>query len=89
MNFYSVVLGYVSPGLRKATNEIVKENGYLPEQDLKETAYRDDLFLKSEQGAILLKENLPTRIKVDLPEDDCEDLELSLDPKFVTAMRHL
>ncbi len=89
MEFYRVVLGYVSPGLRKAIDEIVEQDGYLSEYDLRKKAYVDELFLKSEEGSILLKENLPERITVDLPGDDCEDLELSLDPKFITAMRHL
>jgi hypothetical protein len=89
MDFYRVVLGYISPRLRKAVDEIVEQNGYLHEEDLRKKAYCDEVFLKSEEGNILLKENLPERIKVSLPEEDCEDLELSLDPKFVTAMRHL
>jgi len=89
MDFYKVVLGYISPKLKKAIDEIVVQNGYLPEQDLRKKAYCDELFLKSEEGDILLKENLPKKIKVDLSAEDCEDLALSLDPKFIAAMRHM
>jgi hypothetical protein len=49
----------------------------------------DPRFLESEEGDVLLEENLKERIDVDLPDDDCEDLELSLDPKFISAMTHL
>lgn len=89
MNFCKVVVAHISPRLEKAINEIVKQKGYLSEEDLRREAYCDELFLKSEEGELLFEENLPRRIKVNLPEQDCEDLELSLDPKFVTAMRHL
>lgn len=89
IRFYSVALGQISPRLKKAVDEIVEQNGYLSEAELKKVAYCDDLFLNSQEGDILLKEKLPKRVKVDLPEEDCEDLELSLDPKFITAMRHL
>lgn len=89
LDFYKVVLGCISPRLEKTINEIVKQKGYLSEEDLRKEAYCDRLFLKSVQGEVLLKENLSKRIKVSLPDEDCEDLELSLDPKFVTAMRRL
>jgi uncharacterized protein YwgA len=89
MKFYEIALSLIDHRLKTKVDEVVENLGYDPETDLKRKAYADPLFLKSEDGDILFKENLNETIDVDLPEDDCEDLELSLDPEFISAMTHL
>jgi uncharacterized protein YwgA len=89
MEFYGIALSCIDSHLKEKVDKVVQDLGYEPEVDLKKKAYMDPLFLESEEGDVLLEENLKERIDVDLPEDDCEDLELSLDPKFISAMTHL
>ena len=37
----------------------------------------------------MVNTNIENEIEVDLPEDECEDLELSLKPEFVVPMLRL
>ncbi|MCK4817671.1 hypothetical protein KA005_18020 [bacterium] len=87
--FYEIALSRIDHRLKTKVDEVVENLGYDLETDLKRKAYADPRFLESEDGDILFKENLNETIDVDLPEDDCEDLELSLDPKFISAMTRL
>lgn len=89
MDYYNIVISKIDPKMKKAINDAVNEYGYLSETELKKKAYCDEDFLKSDQNDVLMKEKLDKRIKVGLSDDDCEDLELSLDPAFINAMRHL
>lgn len=89
ITFYSIAMSRINPKMKDKIDEAVRDYGYLQENELRRQAYCDEKFLNSEQGDTLLEENLSNRIRIDLPEDDCEDLELSLDPNFISAMRHL
>jgi len=86
LGYYQVVISQV---LRKDLRKIdyaVKEIGYLPEQKLLEFAYSDETLKKADEGDVILRENVPGEIDVSLSEDDCEELELSLNPDFIQAM---
>jgi len=89
MTFYRIAMSRIYPKMKKKIDEVVRDYGYLPEKGLRKQAHCDEKYFTSEQGDTLLEENLSDKIKIDLPEDDCEDLELSLDPNFISAMRHL
>lgn len=66
---------------------IVREFGYLGEQELRRRAYALEEFIDSELNDILLESQLPDRLETDrLSEDECEELELTLNPTFARAM---
>lgn len=86
LGYYQVVISQV---LRKDLGKIdytVKEIGYLPEEKLLEFAHSDEALKKADEGDVILRENVPGEIEISLSEDDCEELELSLNPDFIQAM---
>jgi hypothetical protein len=91
MRFHSLAMSHISVKLKKGIDEAVQTYGYLKERELLEKAHSDAEFLDAVRKDIniLFDERLPKAIPVDLSEDDCEDLELSLDPNFISAMRRL
>lgn len=86
LGFYQVVISHVLKKDLGEIDSIVKEIGYLPEQRLLEFAYKDQALNEAKEWDVILKEKLPDKIEINLPEDDCEDLELSLNPDFIQAM---
>jgi uncharacterized protein YwgA len=89
--FHSLALSRIDSKLRGKIDEAVKTYGYLLENELIEKAHLDAEFLEAVKNDVnvLFDEQLPKRISVDLSDDDCEDLELALDPDFISAMRRL
>lgn len=67
----------------------IKKYGYLKSKDLVEQAENDELLKRTPRGQILFEENLPDMIDVDLGAEECQDLELSLNPSFINSMRQL
>ena len=86
LGFYQVVISHVLKKDLGKIDSIVKEIGYRPEQRLLEFAYKDQALNEAKEWDVILKEKLPDKIEINLPEDDCEDLELSLNPDFIQAM---
>lgn len=89
VRFHSIAMSRIDAKLKEKIDKAVKTYGYLTEDELLDKAYSDPKFREAIKKDIhvLFGENLPYEIPVDLPEDDCEDLELSLDPNFINAMR--
>lgn len=86
VGFYQLVLSHVLKNDLGRIDSVVKRIGYLPEQKLLEFVYQDESLSRAKEGDVVLKEKLPKEIEISLPEDDCEDLELSLNPDFIQAM---
>jgi len=91
IRFHSLAMSRIDAKLKEKIDEVVKNYGYLPEKELLQKAHSDPEFLEAVEKDIdlLFDEKLPNRIPVDLSDDDCEDLELSLDPNFISAMTYL
>ena len=91
MTFHNLALSHVDVKLKERIDEAVETYGYLSEKELLKKAHLDAEFLEAVKNDInvLFEEKLPKIIRVDLSDDDCEDLELSLDPDFISAMRRL
>lgn len=90
MKFYNLAMSHLDAELKQKIDEAVETYGYLTENELFGKAHSDPDYLESvTKGKNIFDENLPTRIRVNLSDDDCEDLELSLDPNFISAMRRL
>jgi len=86
LGFYQVVISHVLKKDLAKIDSIVEEIGYLPERRLLEFAYKDQALNEAKEWDVILKEKLPDKIQINLSEDDCEDLELSLNPDFIQAM---
>lgn len=91
IRFHSLAMSRIDTKLKEKIDKAVKTYGYLTEDELLDKAYSDPEFREAIKKDIhvLFGENLPREIPVDLSDDDCEDLELSLDPNFINAMTYL
>lgn len=89
--FHNLAISHIDGKLKEKIDKAVRTYGYLSEKELLEKAHSDAEFLEAVKNDInvLFDEKLPKRILVDLSDDDCEDLELGLDPDFISAMRRL
>lgn len=66
----------------------VRTFGYLPESELLDRCYALPEFNKASFGETIFDSNLPDEIEApNLSEDECEELEMVLNPKFISAMK--
>ncbi len=75
-------------GIQSIIERVVDEIGYLPEKKLLKHAYQDPLFTATEFGKDIFKENLPDGgiPAPNLSDEDCEEIELSLNSEFTTSL---
>ena len=81
-------LSMIAPSLTNAITSAVSRYGYLTESHLREQAYThlEDI----EQGGTVVDGTLPERVNVpELSDEDCEELELLLNPDFIHATQSL
>ncbi len=88
-NKYRTAVQAISHSLRQAIDDIIEKYQYIPNTKLKSVAHADAAFRETVHGQVILSENLPTAIETTLPDDDCEELELALNPRFVAAMHKI
>ena len=70
--------------------QVVEEIGYLQEKELRHRAYAFEEFIDTDINDILFESNLPDMLKAEgLSEDDCDELELTLTPTFVTGVNKI
>jgi hypothetical protein len=80
----------ISPEEMSIIRSTIKEFGYLPEQELLELCYAFPEFNKTEFEDTIIDSDLPDRLGISkLSEDECEELEMALSPKFVSAMKRI
>jgi len=73
-----------------AVRYAVRTFGYLPESELLDRCYALPEFNKASFEEIIFDSNLPDEIEVpNLSEDECEELEMALNPKFISAMKKI
>lgn len=91
ITFHNLALSHVDAKLKEGIDKAIETYGYLSEEELLKRAHMDAEFLEAVERDVnvLFEEKLPKRIRVNLSDDDCEDLELSLNPDFISAMRRL
>lgn len=90
MAFFDRALKAISPDLIPTILSTIREYGYLSEQELLERCYEFPEFDESGFEDIIFESNLPDALEVtDLSEDECEELEMALSPKFVSAMKRI
>jgi len=86
---YRQLLVGVSSGLPGLIDRAVREYGYKREKELVALCYEFPEFAAAKEGDVIFESNLPEHIDVNLSDDECEDLELSLKPELVIPMVRL
>ncbi|MBI2875106.1 MAG: hypothetical protein HYY09_08450 [Firmicutes bacterium] len=83
--YFQTALSRASFDLKVRLGKAVDTFGYLKEEELIKRMYALPEFLRTEPGEIFFTANLPERIEVKLDEEECDELELSLNPGFIAA----
>lgn len=84
---FNALLESFDRDMKNRISQVVREIGYLEEKELRRYAYTFEEFINSNMNDVLIESNLPDRLKAEgLSEEDCEELELALNPNFVSAM---
>lgn len=78
-----------APATADAIRSAVRDYGYMAESALIEHCYGLPEFVKSLEGEVLLRANLPPHVEVLLSEDECDDLELALSPRTMQALTQI
>lgn len=80
----------ISPDEMSAMHSVIEEYGYLPEQELLERCYEFPEFNEVKFEETIFEPNLPDTLEVpNLSEDEYEELEMALSPKFMPAMKRI
>lgn len=76
--------------LLRQIHQVVEEWGYRSEEEILAKAYELDDLEAMEDFEMVEESNLPERIQIKgVEDDDCDELELALDPNFVEGMRRI
>jgi len=86
---YGAIIEGISPGTLAIIHRAVQEYGYLSQPELLRKLYLLPEFAELPMGYEIFGSNLPAYVDVQLSNDDCADLALSLDPRAVTALSNL
>jgi hypothetical protein len=90
ISFFIQAFKAISPDGMSSVHSAIRTFGYLPEQELIERCYALPEFNEVEFGGTIFESNLSDRLEVpNLSEDECEELEMALSPKFISAMRKI
>jgi uncharacterized protein YwgA len=88
--YYSVLLEKINPKLKKKIDGTIKEYGYLDEPKLTEIAYGLPEFIEATFEGVILNEEMPDCLEVNgLDIDDIEELEISLNPRFINLVKRM
>lgn len=86
---YENIIKHASDKFKMNIDNCIKKYKYLNQAELKILAHNDEKFKNTKFKDVIISENLPSVIDVSLPYDDCEDLELSFNPKFISTISKL
>jgi len=88
--YYSTFMEKINSNLIKKIDAVIENCGYMPEEKLVELAYSFPEFIRAKSEEIIFNEALPDCFHVkDLSEEDIEELEISLNPRFVNLLNRL
>jgi len=73
----------------RAIGKAVRQYGYLSHDSVIEAGHSVPGFGEAQDHAVLLQTDMPDQVPVPLSEEECEDLCLSLSPKFSEVVRAL
>lgn len=90
MALFTKAFNAISPEGMSTVRSAIRSFGYLPEQELIELCYAFPEFNEVDFGETIFESNLPDMLEVScLSEEECEDLEIALSPKFILAMKKI
>lgn len=84
--YFELVLSHVDRKIMAALKDTIALHGYRQIDELIVETKSTPEFVRSDYGDTIWENNAPPQIKIDLPSTDVEDLELALNPSFVSAM---
>ena len=88
--FFTQIFASILPEGLATVRYAVRKFGYLPEQELLDQCYAFPEFNEADFEEMLFVSNLPDMIEApNLSEDECEELEMALSPKFIAAMKKI
>lgn len=88
--YFSLFLQRVDPGLKRKIDKSIKNFGYLPEHELIEKVYQFPEFIHADPEEVILGEQLPDCLQArNMKAEDIEELEISLNPRFVNLLNRL
>ncbi len=84
---YAAALKALTPDLKRTIDSSIEMYGYLRHEELIQIAHEDPMLKEVPLGEILVEENLPDIVEGSLSADDCDDLEVALNLKFMESVR--
>lgn len=88
-NYYVEMIGKIAGELQKQIDASVKLYGYMSQDDLDHQAHSEPELKSTPLYGMLFDDNLDDEMAVNLSDEECEDLELALNPRFIAAMEHI
>jgi hypothetical protein len=79
----------VDPSAKAPIDRAVADYGYRDQQALIDTAHEEPGFAEASLFDVLLQANIPGSIPVQLSDEQCEELALSVSPAFLDVLRSL
>jgi len=76
----------ISPEALESIDRAVRDYGYLPHEEIIQAGHSVDGFGEAQPFQVLLEANAGEFVPVPLSADECEDLVLSLSPRFVETV---
>jgi len=88
--YYSLFIDKINPNLKKKIRDTIKRYGYLSEEDLLKVVYKLPEFAVAGFNSVIISEQLPDFLEIKgLSSDDIEELEISLNPRFINLLNRM
>lgn len=88
--YYSILMDKIHPRLTRKIDTVINEYGYLSEKELVEKVYSFREFIHAKPNETIFPEELPDSIDASgLSDDDIEELEIGLNPRFVNLLNRI
>lgn len=85
--YYSLFIENIHPRIKQKIRKIIGKYGYMKESELIEIAYQFPEFIHAQEESVILPEQLPDFLELKgLDVDDIEELEISLNPRFISLL---
>jgi len=86
---YGRWLESISPSAKVAIDRACSRYGYRKQQDILDAGHQVEGFADAQAFETILDTDMGSRVRVSLDEDECEDLAISLSPKFARLIQGL
>jgi len=88
--YYSLFIEKINLKMKQKIGAAIRKYGYLSESELVKIAYKFPEFALAKWDDVIFPEQLPDFLEVrGLNEDDIEELEISLKPRFINLLNRM